>query len=361
MGAERRRPAIAIAVAAGLALVAFVALRGAGAGRPPPPEAPQTETEGATSGGAQGARPFVIALGGGASGAPLEEATPSGAPDVWAFGSEGRALGRGVDPDGNPIAPASFLAGANGELIVLDQENRRIVRSDGTSIPLPGARADDLARAHDGSLAVLDREGGKDVAVVDERGRVRGRLPLEGEGVEDARDISRVVVSGDDVYVERNGGGPLVRIGGIDGKPGAERTEVDGIPARDGTALVSAGITDEDEGRAWVTVAEPDGTHRWTRELTFPGELTAMGFVDAAGGGVWVVLLAGSTPAEYLNVAVCLDAQSGAVRARAALAVEDPPWASFRDFSVRDDGALVAAMRSDHGVSFATYACDGGG
>lgn len=358
---RRRRRAAILVVAAGLAAVAVVAsVRGARGPGSAPPEARESAREGVASDAPSGAaRPQVVPATTAAPWEPLEEATPSGAPDVWAFGTGGRALGRGVDPEGNPVAPASFLAGAGDELIVLDQENGRIVRSDGSSIPLPGTRADDLARAEDGSLAVLDRLDGKDVAIVDEHGRVRGRLPLEGEGIEDPSDVSRVVVSGDGVYVERNGGGPLLRLGGTDGKAAAERTEIDGIPSRDGSALVSAGITDEDEGRAWITAADRDGSHRWTREVTFPGELTAVGFLDSAAGAVWVVLLAGSSPADYTNMALCLDLGSGAVRARAALSVEDPPWDSFRDFSVRDDGSLVAAMRSDQGVSFATYACDG--
>jgi hypothetical protein len=289
----------------------------------------------------------------------VASAEPSGAPDVWDFGRGPKSLGRGTSPDGHPVAPASFLADESG-VVVLDQENARIVRSDGRSIPLPGARADDLARGADGSLAVLDRLGSKEVAILDPEGRVRGRLPLEGPGVESAREVSRVVVSGKDVYVEVNGGGPLVRIGSTDGKPADVRGEVAGIPTRDGTALLSAGITSEREGRAWVTVADEQGAHRWTRELRFPGELSAVGFLDSGGhGAVWAVLLAGSTRADYTNWAVCLDVATGRVRTSATLAVESPAWESFRDFAVREDGSLVVARRSEQQVTYAAYPCGG--
>lgn len=284
---------------------------------------------------------------------------PAGAPVVWPFGAGGKALGRGRTPDGRPVAPASFLVDGDG-LVILDQENARIVRGDGSSIPLPGEHADDLARADDGSLAVLDRLDARDVTIVEPDGRVRGRLPLEGPGIEDARDVSRVVVSGRDVYVERSGGGPLLRVGTTDGKPADARGEIAGIPTRDGSALLSAGITSEEEGRAWVTVADARGAHRWTRELRFAGELSAVGFLDGGGrDAVWAVLLAGATRAEYVNWAVCLDATSGAVRASSMLAVEDPPWESFSDFAARDDGSLVVALRSEAGVSYSAYPCGG--
>ena len=284
---------------------------------------------------------------------------PDGAPRLMPFGDGNDALGRGTTPDGHAVAPASFLADGS-ELLVLDQEKSRLLRTDGTSIPLPGKRADDVARGADGSLAVLDRLGSKDVTMLDANGRVRGRLPLEGTGIEDPRDVTRVVVSGNDVLVERNGGGPFLRIGGIDGTPAKERTEIPGMPTRDGTALVSAGITSEEQGRAWVTLADRVGVHRWTRELRFPAELSGVAFLDSDTGPtrtIWTVLLAGSTSADYINWAVCLDLTTGAVRGSFSLAVENPPWESFRDFAVKDDGTLLAATRTDRGVTYASYPC----
>ncbi|HEX7601630.1 MAG TPA: hypothetical protein VF316_08500, partial [Polyangiaceae bacterium] len=270
-----------------------------------------------------------------ASSLPL--AATDGAPRVMPFGDGADALGRGTTPDGHPIAPASFLADGN-ELLVLDQEKSRLLRSDGSSIPLPGKRADDVARGADGSLAVLDRLGSKDVAMLDANGRVRGRLPLEGTGIDDPRDVTRVVVSGKDVLVERNGGGPLLLIGGVDGVPAKERTEIPGMPTRDGSSLVSAGVTSEEEGRAWVTLADRLGVHRWTRELRFPAQLSGVAFLDSDTGPtrtIWTVMLGGSSSADYVNWAICLDAASGAVRGSFSLTVENPPWESFRDFAVK--------------------------
>lgn len=266
-------------------------------------------------------------------------------------------LGRGTTADGRPIAPSSFLADEGG-LLVLDQENARLLRGDGTSIPLSGKHADDIARAKDGALAVLDRTQTKEVTILDPSGRVRGHLPLEGTGIDHPRDVSRVIVSGNDVLVERNGGGPLLRIGGIDGLPAKERTEVQGMPTRDGKFLVSAGVTNEDEGRAWITLADREAQHRWTRELRFPAALSAVAFLDSdTNGTIWSVLLAGSTPADWLNWAVCLDPETGRVRGSFTLKVETPQWESFRDFAVHDGVGLVAAMRDENGVTYATYRC----
>jgi len=289
-------------------------------------------------------------------------ATPSTAShedgvELVPFGSDDRSLGRGVTGDGHDVAPASFLADADG-LLVLDQEKSRILRSDGTSIRLPSKHADDIARAHDGSLAVLDRTDTKEVTVLDKDGRVKGHLPIAGTGIEDPSDVSRLIVSGDDVLVERNGGGPLLRLGGTDGVAAQERTEIQGVPTRDGKFLVSAGVTDEEAGRAWVTLADLQAVHIWTRELHFPSVISAVAFVDSESNGkLWAVLLAGSSPADYVNWAVCIDPTSGSVRGSFTIAAEDPPWASFRDYAVKDGAGLIAAKRTQGGVSYATYAC----
>ncbi|HSQ63515.1 MAG TPA: hypothetical protein VLM85_09895 [Polyangiaceae bacterium] len=348
----RRAPVIvAVTIAAVLAAVYFAWPKS-----PPEPRAsaghdtPQGEPRTNPSKGSAGIQTTVVAT-----------AVPSAAKEDGAhfvpFGEGSTSLGRGTTDDGRPIAPASFLADADG-LLVLDQEKRRILRSDGTSIPLPGKHADDIARAKDGSLAVLDRTESKEVTLLDKNGRVYGHLPLEGTGIDDPRDVSRIIVSGDDVLVERNGGGPLLRLGGADGTPAAERTEIQGIPTRDGRYLISAGVTNEEEGRAWVTLADREAVHRWTRELHFPSVLSAVAFLDSdSNGTVWAVLLAGSTPADYVNWAVCLDPATGNLRGSFTLTAENPPWESFRDYAVQDGVGLVAAKRSESGVSYATYAC----
>ncbi len=131
------------------------------------------------------------------------------------------------------------------------------------------------------------------------------------------------------------------------GSIAAERTEIQGIPTRDGKYLVSAGVTNEEDGRAWVTLADRQAAHRWTRELRFPSVLSSVAFLDSdASGTLWAVLLAGSSPADYVNWAVCLDPSTGNVRGSFTMAAEDPPWESFRDYAVEDGVGLVAAKRT---------------
>lgn len=344
-----RRPILALVIAL-LAAVAIWFAWPRSSGTPADPSSPSAHAS--AGAGAPPTGPVTTSV--------IAPSTPSPADSSGArfmgFGDGADALGQGTTKDGHPIAPSSFLADESG-IVVLDQEKSRIVRGDGTSIPLPGKRADDIARGADGSLAVLDRLDAKDVAILDADGRVRGRLPLAGPGIDDPKDVSRLIVSGNDVFVERNGGGPLLRIGGTDGRAG-DRTEIQGIPTRDGKFLVSAGITVADEGRAWITLADRQAVHRWTRELRFPAELSAVAFLDSdANGAIWVVLLGGSSAADYVNWAVCVEQGTGATRKSVTLTVENPPWESFRDYAVQPDGSLVAATRSDRGVTFATYPC----
>ncbi len=344
-----RRPAIVL----GIAVLAGVAIYFAW----PRPKVPAGDP-GATSATSPGSP--TPAKTGDITTTVVASATPSPADSSGArffeFGDGAGALGQGATKEGHPIAPSSFLVD-DGGLVVLDQEKSRIVLADGTSIRLPGKRADDIARGADGSLAVLDRLDAKDVAILDRDGHVRGRLPLAGTGIDDPKDVTRLVVSGNDVFVERNGGGPLLRVGGTDGRPG-DRTEIQGIPTRDGKFLVSAGITVADEGRAWLTLADRQAVHRWTRELRFPAELSAVAFLDSdANGSIWVVLLGGSSAADYVNWALCVDQATGATRKSITLTVENPPWESFRDYAVQPDGSLVAATRTERGVTFATYPC----
>src|SRR5205807_10122919 len=109
----------------------------------------------------------------------------AGKPSAWhaRWGSGPGELGRAHPQEGNPEAPMSFVPTANG-LLVLDQVNARLVRfgADGsaTEVRLTQRAPQDVAVAADGTLAVLDRLGDKDVALLAPDGRALGTLPLAG-------------------------------------------------------------------------------------------------------------------------------------------------------------------------------------
>ena len=60
---------------------------------------------------------------------------------------------------------------------------------------------------------------------------------------------------------------------------------------------------------------------------------------------------------EFVDAAVCFDVSSGAVLASHAVAVDDPPWQSFRDFSVGPDGTLYALRRKRDEARLLAFAC----
>lgn len=249
-------------------------------------------------------------------------------------------------------------------MYVLDQNNGRVVRFDKDgkpekTIPLDRPTAQDMAFTKDG-LAVLDRFGGKDVALYDDAGNLVGSLPLEGEGVETPGHVTGLFVDGDDVYAEVEHG-PLVKVGDTKGNPAASRDTIPGRPSRDGKSYLSAGIIDAPSGRTYVASnARPGGEHEFTRELRFgaptyqlllldtdlSGTIYFAAEVEEEGGGASIVSL------------LCLDKNTGAPIGSAALPANTTPEESFRDLVVLDEGGVVYELRTPEGVTFQKYVCE---
>jgi hypothetical protein len=262
------------------------------------------------------------------------------------FGSETTKAGvlRG------PAAPTvddegwAVLDTVRGELRRFDRDGRAL-----RTTPLPSKDVIDAIALPGGKTLLFERgDAGQRLTFVDASGKVTARLPIPAGVVSEDADVSRVFVRAGTVYVETNGGGPLHAIGTTDGEalPGAATT--DGYPTHDGRALLSAGITNEDEGRAWINASDrASGTHLWTKELQFADEASAVGFLDDDGRGHgWVVVLLGSRPGAFVDAAICFDVASGRVIASHAVPVDEPAWQSFRDFAVTPSGSLAALRRT---------------
>jgi len=257
----------------------------------------------------------------------------------------------------------SFAIDRDGRMYVLDEINGRVVRrsADGkaeAAMPIELRTPEDIVVADDGTLAVLDRHGDKQVALYDESGRSRGRLPLVGEGLPEAGEVTGLFVDGSDVYVERSHE-RLVKLGDTRGTPARPRSELSGRPTRDGAALLSAAISDAKAGRVRVLSLErASGKERFSRELQLWPVLRAILLLDADGGGTIYFAAEAQRPgAQAAVILSCLDPMTGTVIGGAVLPANTLPEESFRDFVVLETGGVIYAVRSETGVSYRRYDC----
>lgn len=256
----------------------------------------------------------------------------------------------------------SFAVSANGSMYVLDQVNDRIMRTDadGTRTEMKIARptTQDIALGRDGSMALLDRFSGKDVTLFDANGNPRGSLPLVGEGLDNPGLVTGVFIDGNDVYVEREHG-PLVLIGTTDGAAADPRTEIVGRPTRDGKAFISAGITDAQAGRVYVSANErPSQEAMFTRELRLEAEVHSILLLDTDLGGTIYFGVQVAEEGNDVVVLTCLDGQTGAPTGNAILPANTMPEETFRDFTVLDEGGVMFSHRTEQGVSYTRYECN---
>jgi hypothetical protein len=258
----------------------------------------------------------------------------------------------------------SLVVDERGGVWVLDQINGRLVRfgDDGkvlASVPMDRPTAQDIARGADGSMAVLDRFGGQEVALLDPEGNPLGTLPLVGDHVESAGLVTGVFVDGEDVLVEVEHG-PLVKIGDTSGAPAQPREEVLGRPTRDGKSWIKAGITDPAAGRAYVASnIRPSGEHRFTRELQLDTRIWSIVLLDSdRAGTLYFAAEIEQEGAENAILLTCLDPASGAPVGSALLPANTMPEESFRDLVVLDEGGVVFAHRTEEGVSYEQYECE---
>lgn len=256
----------------------------------------------------------------------------------------------------------SFSVDSRGRVWVLDQVNGRVARfKDGeleSSIALDGLTAQDLAVASDGSVAVLDRFGGANVAVYGADGALVGSLPLAGEGIDGPGFVTGVFVDGSDVYVEHEHG-PLVLLGNTSGAPAEPRQQIPGRPSRDGKSYLKAGITDAAAGRTYVVSnVRPSQEHRFTRELTFDASVWSILLLDTDLSGLIYFAVQIDDGSEHVVVLTCLDPLTGVPQGSALLPANTMPEESFRDLVVLDEGGVLAAIRSESGVAYDHFDCE---
>ncbi len=290
-------------------------------------------------------------------------AKPTASTFFAAWGGGIDQLGRVRPEEGDPMGPMSLAVDGQGRTYVLDEINGRIVRraADGraeAAIKLDQRTPEDIAIGRDGSVAVLDRLGDKDVALYDSSGAPRGKLSLVGEGIADSGEVTGVFVDGNDVYAERRHT-ELVKLGDTSGNPAEPRSSLAGRPTRDGTALLTAAIVDATTGRVRVSSTErSSGQVRFNRELQLWPVVRSILLLSSDGAGTIYfateVDRKGQAPTVVLS---CLDPFTGVVVGGAMLPANTLPEESLRDFAVLDQGGVVYAERSEAGVTYQRYQC----
>jgi hypothetical protein len=296
------------------------------------------------------------------------------------WGSGADQLGHDRPQEANAEAPMSQIVGPDGTIHVLDQVNRRIQRfsRDGRllgSTPIGLLGAQDIALTRNGSYVVMDRLADRTIAIVGQDGREQGRLPITGEHVERTGNVTGLFVDGNDVLVEREHG-PLVRVGDANGGDAQRREEVPGRPTRDGRAWMTAGITDQTEGRLYINVvARPSREHMYTRELRVAMETRALVMLDSDTRGV-IYLGAVGTPRTTTGaqpivpatdgattagnervLLLCIDGATGRAIGQTTLPPNTSADETFREFTVPDEGGVIYAVRDERGVEYRRYDC----
>ena len=354
----RKRVALGLALAIG-AVVAYFFIR-------TPPSQGKSSTPRATpSSTVTNVRQALAARPAGA--AKPKPAANAGDRTIFAanWGGGPDELGHDRPAEGNPVGPMSLGADSRGRLSVLDGVNGRIVRRtpDGkadSSFRIDSRDPQDIAVSSDGTTAVLDRFSDKAVSVYDDAGKLRGKLPLEGQGISDVGSVTGVFVDGTDIYAEKEHG-PLVKIGTTNGAPVDPRSEIPGRPSRDGLSFLNAGITEAPAGRVWVSSIErATNQHRFTRELQLESYVRMIVLLDSdRAGTIYFAAEVEKTPSDAEILLSCLDPLTGAPVGGAILPANTLPEESMRDLIVLDGGGVIQALRTEKGVTYKRYDCDG--
>lgn len=308
--------------------------------------------------------------------APLEHArvseSPSpdahaveGAPTTQDFGrrfpwsSSPSGLGRIARTEGNAEGPASLAAGPDGQTLVVDAVNGRILLLRGAgeprSVKAPLAAIQDVVALPSGGFALLDRLVDRQLALVDREGHVFAKIPLPPQAGEPGL-LTGVFANREVVCLEREHGA-CVPVATPKGDPAPSDRELPGRLASDGASVLHAGIVAP--GSARVSFSRSDASpfvHRYTRELTFEGPVRSLEFLDAnAAGELYVAVVLEGAPEAIL--VLCLATANGAERGRQALPASTLPDEITRSFAVMPDGGFLYLHRTVDGADLRRYRC----
>jgi hypothetical protein len=362
---ERRRAWMLVAIV--VAAIAIVALWGRSGARKDDATTPSGSN--AATNGANATTSNANANANGNANAAPTMPTPASTTNVFAkekWGSGLDELGRLRAKESNPEAPMSLAPGPNGQVIVLDQVNGRLVKLGPDGKPIGTTRTtlaapQDVATAKDGTTAVLDRLADKTVQIVGPDGNVLGALPIEGKGIAEGGGVTGVFVDGDKVYVEREHQ-QLVLVGDTSGRPSDARTEIPGRPSRDGQSYLNAWIDSPPTTSLYVTSTQRDPqAHRFTRQVTLIETAIGLLLLDTDRAGIiYVGALGEASDGSQSIVLVCLEPQHGEILGETTLPPSTMPEETFRTMIVQDSGGVLYAMPTEGGEEILRADCRGG-
>jgi hypothetical protein len=286
------------------------------------------------------------------------------------WGSARNQVGRGRSHDGNPEAPMSVWAEANGAAWVLDQVNRRLLKLDDKGraageVPLAQPKPQDVVVATNGSAVVLDRLGDKSVVVLGPDGKALAKYELRGRGLDDPSRLTGLTVDGDDIYVERERE-TWLRLGDLAGHADVGHTEVPGRPSREGRSWITATVLDG--ARGYVVLSSLDrstGERRFARELHLGMPVMKLLLVDTDSTGlIYLAALGERHPAGVLSGEpmatvdlYCVDPADGRPLSRAELPANASADDTFREMTALDSGGVMYLYRTETNAELRRVDC----
>ena len=135
--------------------------------------------------------------------------TPAG-PDVVlhaTWGALGANVGRLDAQEGASEGPMSFAVYPNGELLVLDQVNFRLVRFDPTGVllgetPIPASTFQELEIRDGGRIVLLDRLARRSLLVMTDAGSAILEVGVEGDGIPEGGGVTAMLGEDDGIWLE---------------------------------------------------------------------------------------------------------------------------------------------------------------
>jgi hypothetical protein len=281
------------------------------------------------------------------------------------YGSGDGQVGRRREAESNPEAPMAVAAGPNGQLAIVDQVNRRILRyKDGKlvgTVSTGGDTVQDVAFARDGKMLVLDRLVDGNVQIYGADGKLVNEVSLAGKGVTEGGGVTGVFSDDDGIYVERDHES-VVRIADASGKSDPNRPEVVGRPSRDGRLYLAAEIADGQNGDVLVSAVDRSGQPAWKQPIHLGIPIVHIITLDSdAAGMVYLAVDVGhetaSAPFQIYDEHILVARLGSGGAPRGMLSLPPLPTAdeSFRPITVDDDGSIYLMAAGDNGLAVTRY------
>ncbi len=283
------------------------------------------------------------------------------------WGSGPDQLGRSEARESNPEGPMSLTVDSKGNLLILDQVNRRVQRfgPDGSglgSLPIKSSTAQDVRVDSKGRTLVLDRlakDPGIDLFGPD--GEPSGRLPVLGGTIKEGGAITGVFSDEDGVYVEDQHD-DLVRVADSSGGATPLSEKVPGRPTRDGKLFIKAGIIEKSSGRLYVQAHGKGGALAWETPITLTLPVLHILLLDSdAKGNIYLGAEVGQEdPKTYkvINLATIVARLDGQGQLSGTLTLPpstEDPAETYRPITVGADGTIYHMVLGPAGYRVTAY------